>query len=196
MQPSPKKSVPMRSPVNWTLLGLVIERPSYGWELWTRFGRQYGDILPTVSESHIYAGLNALRDKGLIEEVASSRERSGRQPKPQCRATQEGLEAYQAWMIAQMREHHRRSREFARQLGAFADQPGTALSILERYEQACLAEKGGAIPTPSAFPDVPPPVLGDRLASFYGRSIVAATLSWVEYARRSFDAIDQQILDK
>jgi DNA-binding PadR family transcriptional regulator len=191
MEVSAKKerSVPMRSPVNWTVLGLVIERSSYGWELWTRFERLYGDVLPIGSESNIYAALNVLREKGLIEEVPGSRTveaGASRQPKPHYRATREGLDAYEAWVIAQMRENNRRSRQFARQLGALAQQPQTALEILARYEQACLEEKGSAIPTTSEFPTRVVPGLGDNLASVYGRLVVAATLGWVAHARREF----------
>lgn len=193
-----ERTVPMRSPVNWTVLGLVIERSSYGWELWTRFERLYGDVMPTRNESNVYSALNALREKGLIEEVPGSRmveSDASRQPKPHYRATQEGIGAHEAWMFAQMREHHRRSREFARQLGAFAQQPQIALGILARYEQACLDEKGAAIPTAKEFPSRFVPGLGDNLASVYGRGIVAATLGWIEYARREFGALaDDQAL--
>jgi DNA-binding PadR family transcriptional regulator len=182
----------MRSPVNWTVLGLVIERSSYGFELWARFERLYGDVMPICNESNIYTALNMLREKGLIEEVPGSRTvepDASRQPKPHYRATREGLGAYEAWMIAQMREYHRRSREFARHLGAFAQQPQTALGILARYEQACLDEKGAAIPRATEFPSRVVPGLGDNLASVYGRSVVAATLGWVQYARREFAAL-------
>ena len=97
-----ERAVAMRSPVNWTVLGLVIERQSYGWELWKRFERLYGDVLAVGSDSNIYAALNKLRENGFIEEVEGSR--SGvpdatRQPKPHYRATVEGLEAYEAWSL-------------------------------------------------------------------------------------------------
>jgi DNA-binding PadR family transcriptional regulator len=182
----------MRSPVNWTVLGLVIERPSYGWELWTRFERLYGDVLPVGSESHVYAALDALRDRGLIEDIGEPRRvglDAGRQPKPHYRATAEGVEEYAAWVIAQAREHNRRSVMFAHQLGALAQQPGTALGILARYEQACLDDKGARVPTPSEFPARVVPGLADRLASAYGRSVKAATLEWIDYARREFTAL-------
>lgn len=182
----------MRSPVNWTVLGLVIERQSYGWELWKRFERLYGDVLAVGSESNIYAALNKLRENGFIEEVEGSRSvvpDATRQPKPHYRATPEGLEAYEAWVIAQAREHSRRSLQFARQLGAFAQQPQTALAILARYEQACLDDKEARIPTSSEFPARVVPGLADRLASSYGRSIKTATLGWIAYARQEFEAL-------
>jgi DNA-binding PadR family transcriptional regulator len=187
-----KRERSMRSPVNWTVLGLVIERPSYGWELWTRFERLYGDVLPIGGESHVYGALDALRCRGLIEEVQEpQRGVSGasRQPKPHYRATAEGLEAYAGWVIAQAREHNRRSLLFARQLGALAEQPDTALGILERYEQACLDDKGARIPTVSEFPARVVPGLADRLASAYGRNVMAATFGWIDYARCEFTAL-------
>jgi DNA-binding PadR family transcriptional regulator len=187
-----ERSFPMRSPVNWTVLGLVIERSSYGFELWKRYERLYGDVVPIGSESNIYHALNALKDKGLIEEVEGSRTvvaGASRQPKPHYRVTDEGVCAYEEWVIAQAREHSRRSLQFARQLGAFAQQPQTALAILERYERACLDDKGARIPTTVEFPSRVVPGLGDRLASAYGRNVMSATLGWIEYARREFAAL-------
>src|SRR3984957_17997353 len=99
-----ERTVPMRSPVNWTVLGLVIERPSYGWELWTRFERLYGDVLPIGGESNVYGALDALRGRGLIEQVVESRRAASgasRQPKPHYRATADGVADYAAWVIAQ-----------------------------------------------------------------------------------------------
>jgi DNA-binding PadR family transcriptional regulator len=191
MEERVKRERSMRSPVNWTVLGLVIERPSYGWELWTRFDRLYGDVLPTV-ESNVYAALDALRDRALIEEVREPRpgvSGASRQPKLHYRATAEGVEDYAAWVIAQAREHNRRFLLFARQLGALAQQPQTALGILERYEQACLDDKGARIPTASEFPTRVVPGLADRLASAYGRNVMAATFGWIDYARREFAAL-------
>lgn len=185
-----ERSLPMRSPVNWTVLGLVIERPSYGGELWKRFERLYGDVLPVGSESNIYAALDASRKRGLVEEVGGSRAPgTSRQPKLHYRATRDGLEAYEAWVIAQAREHSRRSLQFARHLGAFASQPQTALQILDRYQQACLDDRAARIPTTVEFPTRVVPRLADRLASAYGRRVKAATLGWIEDARREFTAL-------
>jgi DNA-binding PadR family transcriptional regulator len=189
MEERGRKKLSMRSAVNWTILGLVIERPSYGWELWTRFERLYGDVLPIGSESNVYGALDALRDRGLIEEVGDPRKAASgasRQPKPHYQATAKGLEEYAGWVIAQAREHNRRSLLFARQLGALAQQPQAALGILERYEQACLDDKGARIPTATVFPTRVVPDLADRLASAYGRNVMTATLGWIAYARREF----------
>jgi DNA-binding PadR family transcriptional regulator len=192
MEERVKRERSMRSPVNWTVLGLVIERPSYGWELWTRFERLYGDVLPIGGESNVYAALDALRERRLIEEVRAPRRQvsgASRQPKLHYHATAEGLEDYAAWVIAQAREHNRRFLLFARQLGALAQAPETALGILERYEQACLDDKGARIPTVSEFPTRVVPGLADRLASAYGRNVMSATFGWIDYARHEFSAL-------
>lgn len=183
----------MRSSVNWTVLGLVIERSSYGWELWKRFERLYGDVVPG-SESSIYVALDVLTKRGLIKQVRGSTTPSagGRQPKPHYRVTDDGLGAYEAWVIAQAREHSRRSLQFARQLGAFAQQPEVALEILARYEQACLDDNGARIPTTVEFPERVVPGLADRLESAYGRRVKAATLGWIEDARLEFGSLARQ----
>jgi DNA-binding PadR family transcriptional regulator len=182
----------MRSPTNWTVLGLVIEHESYGWELWKRFDRLYGDVMP-VSEPKVYGAIDALLARGLIELVPEPRNAlsgtRGGQSRPHYRATREGLDRYAAWVIAEARAHHRRSLLFARQLGALAHRPQDALTILDRYEQACLDDKGARIPTVSEFPSRVVPGLADRLTSVYGRDVKAATLAWIEYARREFQAL-------
>ncbi len=126
----------MHSPVNWALLGLVIERPSYAYELAQRFERTYGQALPLSSVSHAYAALGTLKDRGLIEELPGTK--TGRQPKPHYRATAKGMEDYHAWLIGQVADERRRQEVFLLQLTALTREPGKAMGILKDYEQACL----------------------------------------------------------
>jgi DNA-binding PadR family transcriptional regulator len=184
----------MRSPVSWALLGLVIERPSYGYELMLRFERTYGDALELSSPSQIYAALDTLARRGLIEELPTDGAASGaasavvRQPKPHYRATAEGVSDYQEWLIAQVRGERRRSRLFARQLAAL--EPREALAVIERYEQACLQEAKGTPIAAVKDPQVDGAGgLAARLAGEEERLAVGARLSWIEYARREFAVI-------
>ena len=128
----------MHSPVNWALLGLVIERPSYAYELAQRFERTYQDALSLSSVSHVYTALTTLKSRGLIEEVPGKR--AGRQPKPGYRATAKGLEDYRAWLLDQLPEERRRQRLFVLQLAALTRNPQAALEIVADYERACLKE--------------------------------------------------------
>ena len=178
----------MRSPLNWALLGLVIQRPSYGYELVQRFERTYGDALELSSPSQIYTALDALKRRSLIEEFAESDDgaRVVRQPKPHYRVTAEGMRGYQEWLIAQVQDERRRSHLFAQQLAVLA--PRDALAVIERYEQACLTQ---ASRTPIARGQGPNNGGGlvDRLIYEEGRLAVGARLAWIDYARRELIAL-------
>jgi DNA-binding PadR family transcriptional regulator len=180
-----KSSGALRSPVSWALLGLVIQRPSYGYELVQRFERTFADALDLSSLSQIYTALDTLRRRGLTEEFVVEDEADAhaivRQPKPHYRATAEGVRHYEQWLVGQIREERRRSRLFARQLSVLP--PSTALGIVERCEQACLEEAKGAHPAGEDGP-----ALAERLLCEEGRLAVEARLAWLEYARRELSA--------
>jgi DNA-binding PadR family transcriptional regulator len=176
----------MRSPVNWAVLGLMIERPSYGYEILQRFERNYGELLKLSSPSQIYTALDSLMDRGLIE--ATSEPSSGvgsRQPRLHYRATGEGVRRYQEHLVGQAEEDRRRSSLFARELAALA--PDAALAVLDDYEQMCLVQATRAHPrrrSPEASM-----TLADRLAAEEERLAMEAKLPWIEYARRELRAV-------
>jgi DNA-binding PadR family transcriptional regulator len=180
------QAAPMHSQVNWALLGLVIERPSYAYELARRFERTYEGVLTLSSVSHAYTALAALKDRALIEELPGTRE--GRQPKPHYRATPKGFEEYGQWLVGQLDEGLRRERLFVLALATFAREPQSALGILDRYERACLMEAQNT-PTGSRAAGGAAPVLAARLAAEEGRLAIGAKLAWVEYARRELTAL-------
>jgi DNA-binding PadR family transcriptional regulator len=178
----------MHSQVNWALLGLVIERPSYAYELARRFERTYKGVLTLSSVSHVYTALAALRDRVLIEEIPGTR--AGRQPKPYYRATAQGLENYAQWLVGQVEEDLRRQRLFALALARFTRDPPAAQKILSRYEHACLAEAGSTPVKPRAGACAgDAPELAARLIAEESRLALGAKLTWVEYARRELTAI-------
>ncbi len=180
----------MRSPLNWALLGLVIQRPSYGYELVQRFERTYADALELSSPSQIYTALDTLAHRSLIEELPAEDAAPGvvRQPKPHYRATDSGMNSYQEWLIAQVQDERRRSRLFARQLAVLA--PEVALAVVERYERACLKRVSSAPMTATNDPSLEGAGgLAARLVSEEERLAVDARLSWIEYARREFSAL-------
>jgi DNA-binding PadR family transcriptional regulator len=183
-------SAPMHSPVNWALLGLVIERPSYAYELAQRFERTYGEALSLSSVSHVYTALAALRARSLIEELPGTR--TGRQPKPRYRATEHGLLDYGDWLVSQVGEDRRRQRLFVLQIATLTRDPPAALEILTRYEQACLTE-AQASSLPSRGESVPdgPGELAARLAAEESRLALGAKLSWVVYARAELATLAQ-----
>lgn len=178
----------MQSPVNWALLGLVIERPSYAYELAQRFDRTYEGALSLSSTSHVYTALRALEDRGLVEEVPGSG--TGRQPKPRYRASDGAIEHYQRWLVSQLAEERRRQRLFAMELAALMSDPDVARVVIDGYEQACLAD-GGDSPLPAS--DDGSGEAGERLATRLAREqnrlAVGTRLEWIQYVRRELKAL-------
>jgi DNA-binding PadR family transcriptional regulator len=176
----------MQSHVNWALLGLVIERPSYAYELAQRFERTYDGSLALSSVSHVYTALRALQDRGLVEEVAGTR--TGRQPRPHYRATAEGMAGYRDWLVGQVGEERRRQRLLVLQLGALTHEPRAALEIIARSEHECLAEARGT-PIPTDGNASGSPELVARLIGEEARLAAGARLKWLQYARRELEAL-------
>lgn len=187
----------MRSPVYWALLGLVIDRPGlYGYQLVKRFEREYGDVLPLSSDSHIYTALNVLQSRGLIEATPGAEvvESGGeRQPKPRYRATDEGALGYQDWLRAQVGKDRRQARLFARQLAFLAHNPTAALEIIGCLEQASLEEAGHAkAGSAEGVHSEGMSGLADELESQESRLVSGAKLEWVDYARSRFEVLRRE----
>jgi len=175
-------ATPMQSPVNWALLGLIIERPSYAYELAHRFERTYEGALALSSVSHVYTALTTLKGRALIEEIPGTR--AGRQPKPRYRATAKGHADYRGWLLGQLAEDRRRQRLFVLQLSALARKPEAALEIVADYEQECLAEAANVpIGDHDGAAAEGTPALVSRLVVEEHRLAVGAKLAWVQYAR-------------
>jgi DNA-binding PadR family transcriptional regulator len=117
IQGSDPNAVAMRSAVNWAVLGLVIQRQGYGYDLYQRFDRTYGGALALSCEAQVYKALTALKNRGLIEELPASEtsEDDRRQPKPRYRATPAAVPAYQDWLIFQVTQDRQRSALFSLQ---------------------------------------------------------------------------------
>ncbi len=180
----------MRSATHWALLGLIIERPSYGYDLGERFERAYGGILHLSSTSYIYTSIKELSRRGLIEEVAGKG--GGRQPKPRYRATPEGVRAYQEQLVSEVDEDRRRSRLFARKLAVFAREPELALEVIGRYRRACLElaartalPRTGGAETPMDLASG----LAGRLEAEEIRLALDAKIDWLDYAARELIAL-------
>jgi DNA-binding PadR family transcriptional regulator len=180
-------SAGMRSPVNWAVLGLVIERPSYGYELAQRFERVYGNALPISGISHIYLALQALKTRSLIEDVPEE-STAVRRPRPDYRATAAGMRAFRDYLTGQG-EDGQRSQLFSRQLAMFCDEPDAALDVLRHFEQASLEAIGTSQPSGDGPAMGGSSALTDRLVREETRLTAQARLEWVEYARREFASI-------
>jgi DNA-binding PadR family transcriptional regulator len=186
----------MTSPFYWALLGLVIKRPGYGYDLAKRFERDYGDVLPLSSPSHVYSGLDKLEGRGLIEPVpveGSPSSRAGRQPRPGYRATEEGRQSYRAWLLTQVDESRRSWLLFVRLLGSLAPEPDAALEVIDRYRLMLLKHapqpqrRRGRAEDAEPMDEVSSLVL--RLTEEEERLAPGRMLEWADYAQGEFERL-------
>jgi DNA-binding PadR family transcriptional regulator len=176
----------MSSAVYWALLGLVIERPSYGLELYNRYQRVYAKVLPVSGESHIYTALTALEKRGFIETVPGIGG-VARQPKPHYQATALGVRSFEDWCVERI-ETQRRSQElWARQLAIFAHDPATALHVLGRYRRQYLKTAGQTGSRPEGSVTDSRGALIEELVAEQLRIADGGMLSWLRFAYARFE---------
>jgi DNA-binding PadR family transcriptional regulator len=174
----------MTSPVNWALLGLIIERESYAYELAQRFRSISANVLSLSSASHVYTALGVLQQRSLIEQIPGTG--AGRQPKPNYRATPLGVEGYGEWLVGFVREDRRRQVMFMLGLSALAGNLNWVSEILERYERAWREHDGstGLFAIEGIACGAGAELLRHMLAE-ENELTVAAKRSWVRKARRA-----------
>lgn len=192
----------MRSQVNWAVLGLLLERPSYGYELHQRMARRFPAELLDPHRSHVYAALNVMLKAGFIEpippdevaetaEAASASER--RQPKVHYRVTAEGGRAFRTWLAEQLRSdpaHDDLVRRIA--LAAGMRRVGLIHDLVSIYEDACAGE-AQTLPMPGVdgLPARSPEVLVRRLTVAARRMALEGQMAWLRYARREIEAYER-----
>lgn len=176
----------LTSEVNWLVLGLVIERPSYGSEIRNRFERKYGDVL-SLGESHIYGVIDRLLKRGWIEVV--ERTEVGRQPKTRYQATALGTRTYDDRLVAELAEEQRRQELWVRQLGVYANNPHAALRVIARAEKEYLKTAGSGAPPSRSAGVESPGVLIDRLSRERRGLTKGGMLEWFQKARDGFEKL-------
>jgi len=184
--PHEQQAGAMRSSIAWALLGLVIERPSYGYELVQRFRRSYGETLPLSGPNRLYIALDTLKTRSMIEEVGDPDPRTGgRRPKPHYRATEGGQRAYEEWLLSEMEEQRQRSRLFAKQLAML--EPSAALDVLDEYEREWLTQADEASPAETTRE-----ALAERLVEGEEHTSLEVRLAWIQYARKELEALQAE----
>lgn len=169
----------------WVLLGRVIERPSYGLELFERCQRMYGDVLPVSGPSRVYGGLDSLEKRDLIEKIRGTT--AARQPKPHYRATGHGVRSYEDWLVAQVEEEQRRQELWVRQLDLFAHNPATASQLVQRFEARHLKGVAEIARLPRLPSDSRAGLIEDLVAERH-RLAGGGMLAWLHYAEDRFEA--------
>ncbi len=176
----------LQASVNWAVLGLVIEKPSYGYEIGRRFIARFGDFIP-ASLSNIYTTLDRLVRMGLVEPTHTQAATvSGRQHKLHYRATSEGARAYRVWLARKLREVDQRSELLLRLLSVCLRGAPALDEVLGRYEEECVEEERRLQDRPPSQTPADPelmPALLERMIDDERRSMLGAQLDWVRRTR-------------
>jgi DNA-binding PadR family transcriptional regulator len=177
----------LRSQVACAVLGLVIEKPSHGYEIGQRFERRFGGLL-TVGRSSIYAALGTLMEAALIEKMATRSTTGvsrGAKAGACYRATAGGARAYRAWLAERLRRDPQRVEMLGRMTLAGVHSVDAALDFIARYERECIREAQElALPGPGASSaEDGLSGLVERLLIEERRRMIDAQLAWINYAR-------------
>lgn len=174
-----------RSPVTWAILGLVLEKPSYGYEIAVRFDRRFSPLM-SVSPSNIYTTLDRLVRLGFVERV---RGRTGtvseRQRRQHYKGTADGARAYREWLAACLRDDPRRTDVLVRLSSICMRGPEALLDLLDRYEVECVEETqrlAGARREAADDGGLMPALIG-RVVESERRLMLTAQLQWVQQAK-------------
>lgn len=174
--------------MNAAVLGLVIERPSYGYEVWQRFEARFDGIID-VGASRIYQAFDGLLADNLIELAPGVAAGSRRQPRPCYRATDRGTHVHRAWLAEELRGDPARLELNRRLLATGADDVPTLLQVVDRYEQACLDEMTELRPDARATAGSALDAMRDRLLAEERRLVLEARMKWILFARRQLEAV-------
>jgi DNA-binding PadR family transcriptional regulator len=183
----------LRSQVACAVLGLVIEKPSHGYEIGQRFDRRFGGFL-SVGRSSIYAALATLMDADMIEKMSGRSTTGvsrGAKAGASYRATAQGARAYRGWLAERVRNDPQRVEMLGRMTLAGVHSVEAALDFIGRYERECVREAqelsrpvAGAAPGHGGISSVV-----ERLLIEERRRMIDAQLSWITYARAELRAV-------
>jgi len=162
------------------VLGLLLEQPSYGYEILVRFRRAFDVAHWGISPQGLYASLDRLERDGLIEPVdVSDGEARRRQPKTPYRVTPSGADELRRFLETPMSADPSRAELLLRLQCVATRDCEALLRMLDDHEQACLDELGRM----PERPHTTSASLVERLALEERRLAVQARLLWVDYAR-------------
>jgi DNA-binding PadR family transcriptional regulator len=189
----PAGSAALRSQVACAVLGLVIEKPSHGYEIGQRFDRRFGGFL-SVGRSSIYAALASLMEAGLIEKMSGRSTTGvsrGAKAGASYRATPRGARAYRAWLAERVRNDPQRVEMLGRMTLAGVHSVEAALDFIGRYERECVREAQELTRPLGDADEERDGISGvvERLLIEERRRMIDAQLGWITYARAELRAV-------
>jgi DNA-binding PadR family transcriptional regulator len=165
------------------VLGLLIERPGYGYDLQQRLDSRLGFL--GLSESAVYKILDRLEEDGWIEvmgEKVVGRTRRGA-PRVMYRVTAVGRERFKAWIAEPSDRAVLRDELQAKLIVVMPDYLPELLNVADRQKRECLAELD-SLATPSlaraASPEVPWHYASELMVDDFNLRFVQTLVDWLE----------------
>ena len=172
----------MKAGTTYAVLGLLLERPSYGYELLVRFRSAFDVVEWGITPQGLYASLDRLERDGLIEPVdARPPDASRRQPRTPYRVTPAGVRELERFLGEPIDADPPPAELLVRLQCVAARDAGALLRMLDGYEATCLDELGRL---GDAVRAAAGDALLERLALEERRLGVQARLRWIDFARR------------
>ncbi len=129
----PLEDVGLISTVHWLMLALVIEKPSYGYEIAARYERRFGLLLPT-SKTSIYGSLDRLEQEGLVEPLPPQpTPMGGRHRRVSYGPTTDAIPTHRRWLSSPVVAARWHDELLARIGTAHLHGVAAMLDLLERY---------------------------------------------------------------
>jgi DNA-binding PadR family transcriptional regulator len=160
--------------IDGVILALVIEKPSYGYEIHQRFERRLGGFLST-SLASVYDALSRLEDDEYVEVAGRSGPRG--RPRMNFRATAKGIEIHLSWLAERLREDPGRFELLSRLASTYLHRLDAKLKVID-----CFLEESSQEARQIAMPECDDDLLWDLLIELR-RRVVTAQLEWGAYAR-------------
>jgi len=163
------------------VLGLLLERPSWGYELAARFERIFGEEPSKWEVTHaaIYQALRRLVRDGMIEPIGGETgdrwvDSSQRRMRQKFRVTGDGARSMREWLVTPMSSSPSQEELLIRvHFGDANDE--TLRAMLKRHAEVCLEELERIAATPAE-------TRMQRLVTEDRRLAVQARLSWIDFA--------------
>lgn len=186
------RDLPVIAVPQWLVLALVMEKPSYGYEIGERYERRFGTFLPSCRTA-TYGALDRLDRAGLIESLMSpSAPAPGvRRMRISYRPTGSALAAHAAWLASPCNSERWHNEMLARIVTAHLHGPSALREQLGRYAHYAELHKrriDELIAERSAGEQQSLQALSNLMLLREQQITVAAQLDWVKRARQEAGA--------
>jgi DNA-binding PadR family transcriptional regulator len=188
------RDLPVIAASQWLVLALVMEKPSYGYEIGERYERRFGTFLP-AGRTATYGALDRLDQAGLIESLVSPPAPAPgvRRVRVSYRPTGDASAAHAAWLASPCNAERWHNEMLARIVTAHLQGPSALREQLDRYAHYAELHKqriDERIAERSAGEQQSLQSLSNLMLLREQQTAVAAQLDWVKRARREADARD------